>query len=490
MIYAFRKHAGKILLATLFAFVAGIFLMGIRQARFSGAPRRARLQRPAAHVLATINDEPINPFKYSQVYRQFVSSVESSGREMEPYLNAALQYQALAQTIEYQLTLLKAREDKVRASRGEVNHQIKAIAKANKLTVNDLKQHLASQGYPFDRFKENIRSEIVVTKFLRQHEDSVRITDEDIEWSLSQLRASHILISGPDLSQAEQIATGILQRAKAGEDFASLAKQYSADTFSAKKGGDVGWFSAGTMVPEFEKAALSLNPGEIYAQLVKTVYGFHVIKLLDFKKRELPPDMDMAVYRKNLLENKKSKVIDSLINTIRKKAEIKILSESHLAYKLQAEGKYKAAIVKYQKLTAENPRSYVPYLFVGDLHTKLDDYERAFAAYKKAETIQDLNPQSKDGLVLLAKGLAYIRQGKAAQDAKKYREKKRYFQLAGKQLLLASDQAGNRISTHREIKRSLEEIKWTRAAKEEAAIMKRLERERADAKQQAEQPAS
>ena len=71
---------------------------------------------------------------------------------------------------------------------------------------------------------------------------------------------------------------------KAGADFAQLATKFSEDEISAKKGGDLDFFSKGQMVPEFDKAAFSMEPGQI-SDLVKTQDGFHIIKLVE-KKRQ------------------------------------------------------------------------------------------------------------------------------------------------------------------------------------------------------------
>jgi peptidyl-prolyl cis-trans isomerase D len=109
-----------------------------------------------------------------------------------------------------------------------------------------------------------------------------------------QVRASHILLKteGKDDATVKAKAEELLKQAKAGADFAELAKKNSEDEASAKNGGDLDYFGRGRMVPEFDQVAFTLEPGHL-SDLVKTQYGYHIIKVTDKKAATTRPLADV-----------------------------------------------------------------------------------------------------------------------------------------------------------------------------------------------------
>jgi peptidyl-prolyl cis-trans isomerase D len=122
-----------------------------------------------------------------------------------------------------------------------------------------------------------------------QHRNEFRVAE--------QVKVSHILIKTPlpapgvkedekAVADARAKAEDVLKQVKAGGDFAKLAEKYSDDPGSAKSGGDLGWIGRGRTVPEFEKAAFSLGKGQT-SDLVKSSYGFHIIRVEDKQEAHL-----------------------------------------------------------------------------------------------------------------------------------------------------------------------------------------------------------
>jgi peptidyl-prolyl cis-trans isomerase D len=169
-----------------------------------------------------------------------------------------------------------------------------------------------------------LRAKIVVPEA-----DVKRAYDENIEQysTPEQIRASHILLKteGKDDAAVKARIEDILKQAKGGADFGELAKKYSEDESNAKNGGDLDYFGHGKMVPEFDAVAFTLQPGQI-SDVVKTQFGYHIIKLTDRKPGRVVPFEEAAQQIKQFLEGqKKQQHADAFIEGLKKKSKIEVL---------------------------------------------------------------------------------------------------------------------------------------------------------------------
>ena len=172
----------------------------------------------------------------------------------------------------------------------------------------------------------------------------VKVTDKDVEEYYKNhpkefekpetVKARHILIgfkgdmTEDQKKELRKKADDVLKKAKGGDDFAQLASEYSDDPGSKTKGGELGYFPKGNMVPEFENAAFNLKPGEI-SNVIETPYGYHIIKVEDKKAAEMPAfDSIKEQVRVKATQDAEQKKINEFIEKAKKDTKATIYSQS------------------------------------------------------------------------------------------------------------------------------------------------------------------
>lgn len=166
----------------------------------------------------------------------------------------------------------------------------------------EVKEQLTSLENEFRRQKEEARERLVVGEYFRSlQKKDLNVSDDEVRrfWETEdEIRASHILLP------TEEAARQALADLSRGEKFDVLAKKISQDPASAARGGDLGFFMSGTLIPEFEKAVFSLKTGET-SGVVRSPYGYHVIRRTGERKVSETPFEQMQDTVRSVLEKRK-----------------------------------------------------------------------------------------------------------------------------------------------------------------------------------------
>jgi peptidyl-prolyl cis-trans isomerase C len=153
----------------------------------------------------------------------------------------------------------------------------------------------------------DLRKRLVVQKVVRDLQDLAPLTDEEVQkqydahperYSTTTIRARHILVK--DEAEAKKLRE---QAVAKPDSFADLAKEHSIDKASARKGGDLGFFGHGRMVPEFEEVAFSLKSNGEISEIVRTQYGFHIIQLEERREGKPKPFDQVKDQIKSVMRN-------------------------------------------------------------------------------------------------------------------------------------------------------------------------------------------
>jgi len=284
-----------------------------------------------------------------EVATSFKATMAARGQNVAGEQAAQFEKQLLERLIQIQLLLKKATDaDKAKGlEAGEKRFvTFKSRAPSEEMLVRQLK----SMGMTIEQLHARLIDEATGEAVLdRELKSKITVTDEQVKKYYDEnparfeepemVRASHILIgtrdsnTGAELSEEKKKEKvkqmeDVLKRAKAGEDFAKLAKEYSEDTESKDKGGEY-TFARGQMVkvPEFETAAFALKTNEI-SGIVTTQVGYHIIKLSEKKPAHKVELAEVAKDVKDgLTQQEVQKQIPDYFAKLKKEANVEILDE-------------------------------------------------------------------------------------------------------------------------------------------------------------------
>jgi peptidyl-prolyl cis-trans isomerase SurA len=272
-------------------------------ALLGGALARAEL---VDRIAAIVNTEVI---PLSEVEKRAAPELARVDQEVtgpeRAQKRAAVLKRTLDGLIDEKLVDNELRELKVSITDKDVDTAIEEVKKSYNINDEQLAQAVAREGFNMAEYRDTMRKQIGRYKLINEKiRKNVKVSEADVQSEYDRMthtegqdyevHVRHILIAVPknapatDAEKAKLKAAALSEEARQpGVDFAELAKKRSEGS-SSSDGGDLGFFKRGTMVPEFEKVAFGLKPGEV-SDPVRTQFGWHVLKLEEIRTLGIKP---------------------------------------------------------------------------------------------------------------------------------------------------------------------------------------------------------
>ena len=259
-------------------------------------------QRSADYIVAVVNSEPVTNNEVRNNLLRTEQQLTRAGTAMPP--RDELARLVLERLIGDKAQLQEARLSGLRIDEGSVDNAVQTVAQQNQLTVDELRKRLVADGLTFNKFRDGLRDELLVTRFRqREVEARVRVTEADIDQFLRdqegssdgaaiEINLAQILIPVPENASPGQVtslqarAQLAADRAKAGADFSALVNEFSEASLRAS-GGQLGLRGAERYPPLFLQATEKLRVGGI-AGPVRSGAGFHVLKVIEKRQAGMP----------------------------------------------------------------------------------------------------------------------------------------------------------------------------------------------------------
>ena len=250
----------------------------------------------ADYIVAVVNQELVTA---GELQQRIARAREEAARNRTPLPPAGtLRQQALDQLIDERVLITNARDSGARVDESEIDRTVGNVAIQNQLTMAQLRDRLRKEGVDYAKFRENVKDQLMVER-VREREvaSRIKISDAEIDALLDQRRTSgaslqfniaQILVTVPEgssvavVAERRERALAALQRVRAGEDFATVARELSEDG-NRTQGGEIGARPADRLPDLFVKAVQPLKSGEVAPEVLRSGAGFHVLKLIERK---------------------------------------------------------------------------------------------------------------------------------------------------------------------------------------------------------------
>ncbi|MDL1962935.1 MAG: peptidylprolyl isomerase [Deltaproteobacteria bacterium] len=292
---------------------------------------------PSIDNIAIINGSVITREEFNREIDQVKQKILQRGQEISPTQLEDIGNKILENLIDLELLFQESHNNGIKVEKEKIDSQIKALKQ--KLPNNaEFEKLLTELKLSESALKLKIKKGIAIQELVETRiSQKIKISDKetkvfydtnpDFFKQPEQVKASHILIKvAPDAdeltkSEAKQKLRQIQQKLNKGEEFATLAKEFSEGP-SKTNGGDLGYFQRGQMVKPFEDAAFALKPEKV-SNIVETQFGYHLIKVVDKKPEKTIPYEDVKDNLVQHLKQEKTKQkVKLYIQTLREKAKI------------------------------------------------------------------------------------------------------------------------------------------------------------------------
>lgn len=269
--------------------------VALAAACWAAVPAQAQGARPSDFIVAVVNSEPITNLEVQRRIARLSQQLRQQGGRQPSQAEVARQ--ALESLIVERTQLQQAREMGLKVDEAAVNLAEQNVARQNQLDVPELRRRLERDGLNLAQFRNDIRDQILMSRLRERELDArVRVSDAEVEQYLreqadqvpaapTEINLAQVLVAVPENATPQQVAErqaraqDVEKRARAGEDFAGLARSFS-DAADAATGGEMGLRSPDRYPELFLQATAQLPVGGITAP-VRSGAGFHVLKVVD-----------------------------------------------------------------------------------------------------------------------------------------------------------------------------------------------------------------
>ena len=291
-------------------------------------------KQPSEDKIAVVNGEVVTRSEFDRAVGFAKQRALQTGQPLD---DAQLKERILKQLVGSELLYQESKKEGIKVDQKAVDERLEQWKKRFP-NEEEYKKALSSSKLSVPQMKEDIKrgmtiEKLIVTRFV----DKTTVPEKEIKAYYDsnsnlfkqpeQVRASHILIKvEPKAKESEKEDAlkkikEVQEKQKKGGDFAKLAKEYSQGPSNAK-GGDLGFFKRGQMVPAFEEVAFKLKPGEV-SDIVNTRFGYHLIKVVDKKPESTVPYEEIKERIGQYLKQQKvQKEVRQLVEKLRKEGKV------------------------------------------------------------------------------------------------------------------------------------------------------------------------